>query len=192
MTQAMFLENFGFYREKIPQNLYYNLCNESSKCTQIVNSGITEKGVAKHYRLKDTAQELNQYIITLIKKYEVDFPGLGEIGILTKSLPYRIEEQWINHQKAGEFIPNHVHQGIYSYSIWIKIPEINDNKYQGNFEFTYTNVVGNIVHKRFQLTKENEGEIIFFPSKLPHNVYPFLNSNETMISISGNIILDAG
>jgi hypothetical protein len=33
---------------------------------------------------------------------------------------------------------------------------------------------------------------LFFPSKLPHNVYPFLNSDDTRISISGNIILDAG
>ena len=192
MTQGMFLENFGFYKEKIPQDLYSNLLKESLNCTDIVNSGITEKGVATHFRLKDTAQQLNQYIITLIKNYEADFPGLVRIGILTKSLPYRIEEQWINHQKAGEFIPNHVHQGIYSYSIWIKIPQIDDNKYQGNFEFTYNNIIGNIVHKRFRLTKENEGEIIFFPSKLPHNVYPFLNSSETRISISGNIILDAG
>jgi|TARA_B110000908_G_scaffold6050_1_gene7670 hypothetical protein len=190
MTQ--FLENFGFYKEKIPQDLYNDLLKESLNCSEVVSSGITNSGVATHFRLTDTAQQLNTYIATLVKRYENDFPGLGHIGILTKSLPYRIEKQWINHQKAGEFIPNHVHQGIYSYSIWIKIPEIDDNNYQGNFEFTYTNIIGNISNKRFSLTKENEGEILFFPSKLPHNVYPFLNSDDTRISISGNIILDAG
>ena len=32
--------------------------------------------------------------------------------------------------------------------------------------------------------------MLFFPSKLNHQVYPFLNCEEERISISGNILLN--
>ena len=34
------------------------------------------------------------------------------------------------------------------------------------------------------------GKIIFFPSKLNHCVYPFYTSDDTRISISGNILFE--
>ena len=193
--QKVYLENFGFYKEKIPDTLYKNLLEECLTCSErdSINSGLTEIGVATHYRLRDTAKQLNEYLATLVKRYEEDFPGLGRIGVLTKNVPYRIDRQWINYQKENEFIPNHTHEGIYSFTIWIKIPQLNyKSKYAGNFEFVYNNVVGNQCVKTFDVTKDNEGEILFFPSKLTHCVYPFTDCKETRISISGNILLDVG
>lgn len=192
--QKQYLENFGFYREKLPSQLYKNLLEECNTCSNRVpiNSGLTEQGVATHYRLQDCAKELNQYIADVVMRYEEDFPGLGRIGVLTKNVPYKIDKQWINHQKQNEFIPDHTHEGIYSYSIWIKMPDIPDSKYAGNFQFTYTNIIGNQCTKIINLNKENEGEILFFPSKLTHCVYPFSGSDNIRMSISGNVLLDVG
>jgi hypothetical protein len=192
--QKNYLENFGFYREKIPQDLYQMLLEECINCSdrEHVQSGLTGDGVAIHYRLKDTAQLLNKYIADIVMKYEEDFPGLGRIGVLTNNVPYKIDNQWINHQKQGQFIPNHTHEGIYSYTIWIKMPDIKQSKYAGNFQFTYTNIIGNQCIKTINLSKENEGELLFFPSKLTHCVYPFSESNDIRMSISGNILLDVG
>ena len=39
----------------------------------------------------------------------------------------------------------------------------------------------------YKLGKEYEGKMLFFPSKLLHQVYPFYNCDEDRISISGNI-----
>lgn len=190
--QKNYLENFGFYREKLPEDLYSSLLKESLDCSnrEPINSGLTDEGVATHYRLVDNSQSLSKYIINFIMKYEQDFPGLGQIGVLTNNVPYKIDKQWINHQKEGQFIPNHTHEGIYSYSIWMQMPNIESKKYAGNFQFTYTNIIGNQCTKIINLSKENEGEILFFPSKLTHCVYPFYNSKDIRMSISGNVLLD--
>jgi len=193
--QKSYLENFGYYKEKIPAALYELLLQECLICAdrEPVTSGLTEKGVATHYRLVDSAKPLNEYLASLVSRYEKDFPGLGRIGVLTKNVPYRIDKHWINHQKQNEFIPNHTHEGIYSFTIWIKIPELTyQSKYAGNFQFIYNNIIGNQCVKTLDVKKENEGEILFFPSKLTHCVYPFTDCDETRISISGNILLDVG
>ena len=73
----------------------------------------------------------------------------------------------------------------YSYSMWIKIPS------PCLFDFTYTNIIGDILTHSLNLTEEDEGKIVFFPSKLPHTVYPFNDSEKTRISISGNVLLNS-
>ena len=42
----------------------------------------------------------------------------------------------------------------------------------------------------YGLSKGDEGNMLFFPSELHHQVYPFYNCDKTRISISGNIFLD--
>ena len=42
----------------------------------------------------------------------------------------------------------------------------------------------------YELGKEYEGTMLFFPSKLRHEVFPFYNCDEDRISISGNICID--
>jgi len=45
---------------------------------------------------------------------------------------------------------------------------------------------------KIALSKKEEGEMILFPAKLNHLVYPFYTSSGIRISISGNIIYDVG
>ena len=40
------------------------------------------------------------------------------------------------------------------------------------------------------MNPEMEGTMLFFPSKLSHEVFPFFNCDEDRISISGNIKLN--
>ena len=42
----------------------------------------------------------------------------------------------------------------------------------------------------YELGKNYEGKMLFFPSKLRHEVFPFYNCEEDRISISGNIFID--
>ena len=51
---------------------------------------------------------------------------------------------------------------------------------------TYTNVLGNIELAGWQLTKEMEGTLLLFPSKLKHCVYPYYSTDDVRISLSGN------
>ena len=40
------------------------------------------------------------------------------------------------------------------------------------------------------MSPEDEGTMLFFPSQLDHQVYPFYDCDEERISVSGNIISD--
>ena len=92
---------------------------------------------------------------------------------------------WINYQKQGEFLPNHIHNGIFSYVSFIKIPA------ECKFEFTFTNIIGNLDFHEIKLTSKDEGKLVFFPAKLPHAAYPFNGSDEERISIAGNILFNS-
>ena len=182
------LHNFGYIEDIIPTELYDKLLSESDYA-ELRNpdmiSGLTNKDVAKHKWLIDTKDELIDYIKNLMNIYNSNFPGLQDVRLLTKDLPFHFGNPWLNYQRKGEYVPNHTHDGIYSYSLWLKIPT------KCKFEFTYTNVIGNIEQHKIELTKEDEGKIVFFPAKLPHIAYPFNDSNDVRISISGNISLNS-
>ena len=182
------LPNFGILRDTIPKKLFDKLLSESDyaelKNPDLV-SGCTDKGVAKHKYLVNTKEEFFEYIKTLFLEYDKNFPQLKNIRLLTKDLNFNLDYPWFNFQRKGEYVPNHIHDGLFSYSLWLKIP------IESKFEFCYTNIIGNIEQYAINLTKEDEGKIIFFPAKLPHTVYPFFDSDDVRISISGNISIDS-
>ena len=66
----------------------------------------------------------------------------------------------------------------------------SNSKVAGNFEFVYTNVLGKICGNTYKLDSSSEGLMLFFPAEIHHMVYPFYNSEEERITISGNIIYD--
>lgn len=182
------LPNFGILTDTIPKKLYDELLSESdyaeSKNPDLV-SGCTDKGVVKHKYLVDTKDEFFKYIRTLFLTYDKNFPTFKNIKLLTKDLDFNLDNPWLNYQRKGEYVPNHIHDGLFSYSLWLKIP------IKSKFEFIYTNIIGNIEQYAIHLTEEDEGKIIFFPAKLPHTVYPFFDSDDVRISISGNISINS-
>ena len=106
---------------------------------------------------------------------------------------------WVNYQKQYEFNPLHDHTGIYSFVIWLQIPtEYKDQRELliakntnspviSNFCFNYQNILGGSGEYVYEMSKEMEGTILFFPSQLQHTVYPFYDCEEDRISVSGNI-----
>lgn len=196
------LPNIGILKTKIPDILYKKLLKESleakSKNTRL-QTGLTGSGVSDHYVLKYHRKELENYILNLVDKYCQNYSEyLNNINILSKDCSLYVDQPWINLQKKYEYIPNHHHDGILSYSIWIKIPyekekETNYKKLNfkkqnfHSFEFSYSNVLGELNQFDLKVSKEDEGIIQMFPSKLIHSVYPFYTSNDYRISVSGNI-----
>ena len=107
---------------------------------------------------------------------------------------------WVNFQKKYEFNPVHNHYGKVSFVIWMKIPydyedekkreaasNVNGITVSGSFEFIFTNGLGEIQRTYYNLSPKFEGEMLVFPAKLYHQVYPFYTSDEDRISISGNL-----
>ena len=119
-------------------------------------------------------------------------------GSKTKLL---LNQFWVNFQYKTEFNPIHDHTGVYSFVIWMKIPyswdkliklpqfkDIQDrNVKAGSFEFVYSDIFGDIVTSSYKLSPKYEGVMIFFPARMKHCVYPFYETEEPRISISGNL-----
>ena len=113
--------------------------------------------------------------------------------------PYVLKRWWVNYQKQHDFNPIHSHVGVYSFVIWLKIPVEFDDQNKDNitntpvrsaFQFNYQNILGEPDTFDYELGKNYEGTMLFFPSKLRHQVYPFYNCEDDRISISGNIFID--
>ena len=189
------LVNLGILTSKIPEDLLKKLKIE---CLNFINkkkmiSGLTSQGVSDHYYLEDNNEELFNFLNYWIKNYIQKYDYLKTIKLFQGSAPLIFLKPWFNIQKKGEFIPNHIHDGIFSYSIWIQIPNLNknsNNEFAGCFEIQYQNILGARFNHLITLNKNSEGGFVLFPSMLSHCVYPFFDTDELRISISGNLCFD--
>ena len=191
--KSISLNNIGIVRGELTKNDYDYLlreCSNIKKAKKFV-SGLSDDGVAKHYYIsnKKALNIINDYAKRSMYFYYEKYPGyLDSQNQLDVGLPLELGNVWVNHQKPGEFIPLHDHDGIYSFNIWIKIPYDSLNKkFAGNFAYSYRNILGQNFYHNINLTSKDEGSIILFPSKLQHLVYPFYNSKKIRISIAGNL-----
>jgi hypothetical protein len=129
-------------------------------------------------------------------KYHIE----AEEGILLPE--FKITKFWVNYQKQHEFNPPHNHLGNYSFVIFMKIPThwkeqhalpISENSnaaVASNFCFLHSKKNSESVDNfNFNLSSEDEGRMLFFPSSLNHQVFPFYGTEEERITISGNISL---
>ena len=201
---AIYLDNIGYSIGSVPVALFEKLKLESVvakqeryACKNLINemtSGLSGRGVAKHYYVKDNLKELNSFILDFfINNYAIDFPDyLKTFRTLSHSVPIESYDPWFNVQEKYEFIPNHTHDGIVSFVIWLTIPydikeELLVGEHASTFTFTYSSILGGIKNQTIPVDKLYEGKIIMFPASLQHCVYPFYTSDDCRISISGNI-----
>lgn len=112
---------------------------------------------------------------------------------------WNMDTTWVNFQKKNEYNPMHHHTGCFSFVYWVNIPfdveeELKhpsvrqvDEAVPGAFTFMYSDLLGNQRVRPIITTREDEGTLMIFPSRMKHGVYPFYTSDEYRISISGNL-----
>lgn len=192
-------KNYGFLKDKLPDSLFKDLLEESNKNLERYDVGIKGGGLPGHYKLSNPSlhAKVNRYILTLAAAYNQIYPNyLNSISIANKALPFGVGDCWFNFQNKTDYFPNHMHNGVYSFSIWLKIPFFakdestgDEDGYTSKFQFVYSSILGDLLTESMDIDKSNEGEIVLFPSKMMHCVFPFYSSNETRISFSGNVQL---
>jgi len=205
---AIDLPNVGIVRSTIPADLMDKI--RSSVVEIMENFDEYEpwnKNLAGQIRREFSynyyQEELKEIILKMCQfhyeKYDYSQHSItGKSGKVTWK--YEVEKVWINFQSKYEFNPMHTHNGILSFVVWVDIPYFlnfehaaspgNKSRTQksGLFDFAYTDILGTIRTMAVPADKLYEGEIIVFPSKLNHTVYPFYSSDKFRVSISGNII----
>jgi len=145
----------------------------------------------------------NNVLLGCLNSYAKDFGNMGDKYPTSIPHPYFLSSFWVNYQKETEFNPLHQHtNAIYSFVIWLKIPTKYEEQKQlkiasnansesiSNFSFNYLDILGNNRGYIYKMSPSMEGTMLFFPSHLQHQVFPFYNCKEERISISGNIAVD--
>jgi len=193
------LPNISVMLDAVPQDVF-DLINQEvdeilagADTNDQISSALTAPGVPAHYRLSNTTENhLKNFVFDLADNYRRSSLYLNSVRLLKNPAPYHFNQPWINVQQAGEFLPNHIHEGILSYVIWVKIPmaiqQSGPSAVEGKFEFTYNNILGTTIGHNIDLDQSYIGKILIFPASLRHCVYPF-RSDEARVSVSGNILL---
>ena len=156
--------------------------------------------ISKSFELEDTNDWFfNHTLQPLTNVYANQFQNVGMSVPTLYNHPYTLKTWWVNYQKQYEFNPCHDHTGVYSFVIWLKIPVEFDDQNKDNitnfpvrsgFQFHYQDMLGELRNFTYKLGKNYEGQLLFFPSKLFHEVFPFYDCDEDRISIGGNILID--
>ena len=160
--------------------------------------------VSNSYVLVDRSDWFFHHTIKpLLIQYISNFGDyIGDSLPTNQKHPYYMHSWWVNYQKQGEFNPFHNHGGVYSFVIWMKIPFSWDKQNKkdiarkcnhpeiSSFQFQYSTILGDMRTYNYELSSQDEGRMVLFPSKLSHQVYPFYDCNEERISVSGNVLLN--
>jgi len=172
-------------------------CIDNKK--QSMSAGLAGN-INSSFELEDTNDWFfHNCVSKLLNAYGENFKNLGENIPNNNAHPYYMNSWWVNFQKQHEFNPLHDHFGVYSFVIFMKIPVDfekqnegydNNNPVKSAFQFAYTNIMGEIKTEEYHLTPEDEGPMLFFPSGLQHQVYPFYNCDQERITVSGNISIN--
>jgi len=201
--------NYGYSLSTVPDDVLIAIKNEiqNIKCN-ITDKEKILKSLAGHIEtqvyLEKSTKLLEPYVLEMASQY-ISFWGYDKEIYASRTvenpLSFVLDKVWINFQKKYEYNPLHDHRGIFSFVSWIDIPfNLNeemslphvvnaDSPLATSFNFVFTNTLGDVQSLPFFVSKEHEGSIVFFPSKIKHLVYPFFTSNEDRISISGNLFL---
>jgi hypothetical protein len=196
--------NIGYAMSKLPEDLFnelkqtVSLVAENFDTATPYNSDLVGN-IEKEYEIK-VPLSLEQYLLELTTAHNKEFKYSDTLLIFNKQVDLKLGEVWVNFQKKHEFNPPHVHGGIYSFVVWVKVPYLIEDERNapaskksclplaGCFEFIYSNVLGNSCSKYIAADKSAEGYVMLFPAGLMHAVHPFYTSDEFRISVSGNLV----
>jgi hypothetical protein len=212
--EAVSLPNNGIVLSEIDSNLMKIIGEEVEKIQKdfskaVPNNKTLVGNIVHEYQIFDCKDALEKKLKDMAMLHQSTYGSNYNVGIgvhntmidKSKKMNLKLGNTWVNFQQKGEFNPIHNHTGMYSFVLWYKVPYFmnieeasgpgrkgNSNR-AGKFEFSYTNILGDITGSILNVDKTWEGRIALFPAVLNHQVFPFYSSNDYRISLSGNLFL---
>ena len=199
--EHFYLPNIPIYQTKLPDDIMSRLWSYIDKAKEKTNSSLAGN---LHLSLnlvdEDDAffEAVTKPISQLYHQYH-ESPEWRPEPFAVEDRELKMDGFWVNFQRKHEFNPLHKHGGLISFVIWMKIPTDSEEQHKlpsinhsnsptaSDFSFAYQDILGNLQQFRVPMGKYQEGWMMMFPSELRHQVYPFYESDEERISISGNI-----
>lgn len=192
--------NICFIKSTVPEILREKILESIEQASTPANNFLVgaindEKQLHSLYEVK----EWHDYILMLCEQYNEHFGSWKKSVTMLVSevsdLIIELDTPWVNRMKKYEYNPVHMHSGVYSYVLWVKVPyNMEDEKkvfpdakgdcHNGAFSF-----IGEHTQYDLCIDKGMEWELVLFAANQHHCVYPFYTSDEERISIAGNVKL---
>lgn len=194
MGEESYIKSIPLYQKtKLPNHIF----NKLKECVDFEENNKIHPE-ATNVENEFVVKKIDMKVVSFIENLAKDFYDQNPLKNCNgKNL--KLTSMWINKQKKCECNQLHNHIGDISFATWIKIPydfddEINFDTRKNKldfrnavFQFVYTDPFGKIIIEPLGIDKSWEGSIMFFDSRLNHQVYPFYTSDDYRISISGNL-----
>ncbi len=198
--------SFGWIDIQLDDTLLAHLWN----CVNVAGDKVNAKSsligqIDKSYFIEDIDHLLwNNLLVQCGEVYQKTWGNPSLLPIAQKSdkdFILYLEKMWVNYQNKHEYNPVHNHKGVYSFVVWMKLPTEHDDQaklanavdsthsWNSDFVMHYTDSLGRLRAQQYEMGKEWEGRMLFFPSAMHHEVYPFYECDEQRVTISGNILI---
>ena len=195
------LPNIPLYDVKLPDNIVNRLWSYVDKSDLIRCNHNLAGNIAESYDLVDEEDYFfNEVLKPVSLRYISENSAVNNFqSNHLSSEDICLNKFWVNYQYKTEFNPMHIHTGIISFVIWLKIPTESEEQHNlpiaknsntpsaSDFSFAYTDIIGNIQSYQIQLSPKDNGLMMIFPASLNHQVYPFYECDKKRVSISGNV-----
>ena len=197
--------NIGILHCKVPNDILKILYNRLDEIEKSNFEGLEDNRknllghMDKEYKMLDYISVVEPFLLQLVDTYEEKYHYIESVANVEGKVKMALTHLWVNYQKKYEFNPVHIHSGVFSFVIWMKIPyDLKEEEAvfpvtsgglprTSKFTFHYTNSLGKIGNWVIPIDKTYEGVICLFPSELAHSVNPFYTSDDYRVSISGNL-----
>ena len=186
--------------DKIPNHIFLKL-KEVIKDTEKEAQHILAGNLEEEYDLSKYTHILENYLIEKIcEDKNLMYCMNTQFACNTEDRPFILKNLWVNYMKKHEFNPIHHHAGCFSFILFINIPYTNEEQRKvspgkksrkdmaGVLQFIYLHPLGFIEKQEIYADKKWEQSMLIFPSNLNHAVYPFFNTDEYRITMSGNVM----
>lgn len=197
------LTNVGVLHVKVPQMVMAALRAEVNQIENDFDSACAVNqnlagNMEREYQISQSRSQLDPFIMAVTEVFQQRHPVRTQDSAQAKQL--QLDSVWCNFQKATEFNPNHTHTGLLSFVIWLQVPyliheeqsqspgRLSNKNNAGCFELIYNTTIGDLATTVFPADRTWEGQMLMFPARMTHCVYPFYTSQDYRISISGNIV----
>lgn len=200
---ASYFDNFGFTQHQFNLDELIPIKEEILRIEQNFDSAIPyNSGLLGNLRREYALQTSVKYLESLVLPYANGYMQHFYKNRMEFNSKLFLKSAWVNFQQKYEFNPMHMHSGLLSFVIWIKIPYDMKTELElspgvnaaenmaGSFNFIYTDTMGGINTHKIEADKTMENTLIIFPAEMRHCVYPFYSSDEYRISVSGNFFAE--
>jgi uncharacterized protein (TIGR02466 family) len=182
-----FVSKFELLKEKKIDRIFLSkLAKDIIIKTKKVDTPVVKgfKSMGNLYDIKSTSvKKLKKIIFSHINIYKNNFPQRNSILIKNWPKNFNINAWYIRLKKSGEVL-SHIHDGWLSGVFYIKKSIKISSSFSNAGELEVSNQYSDLKEFKKNSSKKiitvNEGDLILFPSSLPHRVIPYQSSDERL------------